>query len=71
MKYTQSRFTVPVSEGSKTMCDEKGHSAADSKGRCLCCGESVVPTLPERVAIYARARTLCRGVPDHYQTVDA
>ncbi len=42
MKYLSRTFSVAVNEGSGKMCEEKGHSAADSRGKCLCCGAQIV-----------------------------
>ncbi len=41
MLYQKRSFTVPATGGNGSMCAEKGHSATDSKGRCLCCGEKI------------------------------
>lgn len=43
MQYQRRSFTIAVSDGGYgAMCLEKGHSAADSRGRCLCCGAKIV-----------------------------
>lgn len=42
--FMRARFSVPMSDGKTTQCAEKGHSGADSKGRCYCCGEKIVET---------------------------
>lgn len=45
MLYERKTFTVPATSGRdedrRAFCAEKGHSAPDSKGRCLCCGETI------------------------------
>jgi hypothetical protein len=43
MMYNRPSFQVPVSNGTSAMCAEKGHSTADSRGNCLCCGQPVIP----------------------------
>ncbi len=43
MKYRSRTFSVAVNEGSGLMCAEKGHSAPDCRGKCLCCGEKIAP----------------------------
>jgi hypothetical protein len=43
MLHKRRSFTVPVSQGTATMCAEKGHSATDRFGKCLCCGAKVAP----------------------------
>ena len=47
MLYERKTFTVPATSGRdedrRQFCAEKGHAASDSKGRCLCCGETVAP----------------------------
>lgn len=67
-KFTSPSFMVAMGGGSGAMCREKGHSATDAKGRCLCCGEAV-PTVrtfadvfanltPEQAAFYDVVRSV-------------
>jgi hypothetical protein len=42
MLHKRRSFTVPVSQGTEAMCTEKGHSAADRFGKCLCCGAKIM-----------------------------
>lgn len=56
MLYARRSFTLPVSEGNRSMCDEKGHSAKDAHGRCLCCGDKIGPSMAETVASFNTAR---------------
>ena len=45
MLYQRRTFTVPAGAGNGAMCKGKGHSAIDSRGRCVCCGEKLEPPL--------------------------
>lgn len=46
--FMRSSFSVPMGDGKTTMCAEKGkHSATDSKGRCVCCGEKIAVAQPK------------------------
>jgi hypothetical protein len=47
MLYQRRSFTVPAGAGTGEMCRTKGHSAADSRGHCLCCGAQIVRTADE------------------------
>lgn len=40
-RFASKSFTVAMG-GKSSMCLEKGHSGADSRGRCYCCGELIV-----------------------------
>lgn len=39
-QFAAKSFMVAMG-GKSTMCLEKGHSGADSRGRCYCCGEQI------------------------------
>jgi hypothetical protein len=46
MLYQRKRFTVGATRaGAGEQCVEKGHSGADSKGRCYCCGQVLGPQM--------------------------
>ena len=48
MLYQRRSFTVPAGAGTGEMCKTRGHSAADRRGHCLCCGEKIARTSAEQ-----------------------
>ena len=55
MLYQRRTFTVPAGGGTGAMCREKGHSASDARGKCLCCGEKIAPTSAEQASTECEA----------------
>lgn len=54
--FAAKSFTVAMG-GKSTMCLEKGHSGADSRGRCYCCGEVIAPHHSEHMLLISDEAT--------------
>jgi hypothetical protein len=51
MLYRRKTFSVSAIQNKGSMCAEKGHSGADSKGRCYCCGQPIVAVIDNTGAL--------------------
>ena len=70
MLYQRKSFSVASRNLSTSMCKEKGHSGADSRGCCYACGEKITPPARGLEAIVPGANVRVDGPASSIETRD-